>query len=244
MGHQQHALDLEVFRVNPRDLGAGDLVAVSTERGGSDFAVRYVVRTGSPGSEIDAFRVEFCCGESARWETVATDEYGHREVEGYAVRVPQETLRTVLERARSDMAFHPGHYHEVEVGSHALDLPELREDPTQLEPGDFVAVETDAGYRLQMVATVDVSTDGDDTYGVRFCRGDVETWPRAASDSAGERACDGEVVRLSAGAVAFQLRRANDDWLSEQADPSEDSSGWMGCPFCGALHTPQEPCVG
>lgn len=244
MGRPKHALDLEVFRVDPRDLGPGDLVAVSTGRGGSDIAIRCVVRTGSPGSEIDAFRAEFCCGESASWETVATDEYGNWEAEGYAVRVPRETLRTVLERARSDMAFHPGHYHELEVGAHALDLPELREDPTQLEPGDFVAFGTDAGYRLQMVAAVDVSTDTDDTYGVRFCGGDVETWPRASADSSDEPACDGEVIRLSAGAVTFQLQRANDNWLSEHIDPSEDSPGWMGCPFCGALHTPQEPCDG
>lgn len=241
MGDRKHALDIDQFRVNPRELDAGDLVAVSTDPESSDFAIRYVVRTRPPESEGGAFTVDFCCGESARWETVATDDYGNWEADGWAVRIPRETLRSVLERARSDMAFHPGYYHEVEVGEHPMDLPELRDDPTELEVGDFVAIGTESGYRLRMVAEVDVDTDEADTFGVRFCRGDVETWQRTSPDSDDEQEVDGEVVRLSSGAVTFQLRRADNDWLVDSTAGADDS---IVCPFCGTLHIPREPCGG
>lgn len=240
MNGRKHAVDLDVFRVDPRELDSGDWVAVSTGRGSTDFAIRYVVGTHPPPADGGEFTVDYCGGESATWETEATDDDGNWEVDGTAVRIPRELLRSLLERARSDMASFPGSYHDVELGAHALDLPGLRADPAELEPGDFLAIGTESGYRLRMVAEVDVATDGPDGFGIRFCSGDVETWRPTVPDSADIQEDDG-VVRLSADAVTFQFIRAESDWLCDATEGTDDP---ITCPFCGLLHIPREPCDG
>lgn len=238
---QEHILDIESFRVDPAQLRPDHLLAVPVaDANRSEFRLRRVTQTYAPMSSDETFSVD-CCSGTIRWQTEWDESGDSYEVIGEATRLPRPFLRTVLEYGLPELD--PTFGGEGDRKKHAIDLEFLRTDPRRLSRGDLVASPTtetsESDYRVGIVDQGEVSTSEEAVHAVRFCDGHVADWPE-------EKATAGEAyaVRLMRPEVRSVLESSlNGDW-TEASDLSGSYSVLEhGCPLCGHLHTPAEPCV-
>ena len=237
--------DRSDWRIAPQKVKPRDLVVLpaSLSPPSSLWRLRFVDETFRPDASCARIGIRTCRGDTV---TVAS-------APDYLVRIPSFEMRKALESGRKWLLGRERDFVPDESAlkpddntRHPFDIGYFRYDPILLERGNIVAdfsrPDPSPAYRIRVVEQTLRKDDGR-RFAVQFFDGEQTSW-KVADSPGDEPAVEGHTVRIwrdqFSDMLEYGVGLAFDDEDDAQHGGKLELSG---CPICGALHGPREPCV-